>query len=49
MNLIETILKRELVKSWDREFRNESIEFYLNDPQNTKKVDLETIILIQLK
>ncbi|MBU0561644.1 MAG: GyrI-like domain-containing protein [Bacteroidetes bacterium] len=31
------------------QFKGESIEFYLNDPQITKKEDLETIVLIPLK
>ncbi len=39
--------------AWAREqklsFESESIEFYLNDPRNTKKESLETMVLIPVK
>lgn len=37
------------LKERNLNYKNESIEFYLNDPRTVKKEDLETIVLIPLK
>jgi effector-binding domain-containing protein len=36
-------------KSLNLSFENESLEFYLNDPRDTKKESLETMVLIPVQ
>lgn len=36
------------IKDNDLKIKNESIEFYMNDPSTTKAADLETVVLIPL-
>ncbi len=38
----------EFIKKENFKIKNESIEYYLNDPKTTKKEDLETIVMIPL-
>jgi len=41
-------LMTDYIKKENFKIKNESIEYYLNDPKTTKKEDLETIVLIPI-